>query len=62
LLHIGVGRTHARTPVILLVQDLDVHVLDAAAGELLRALTLDLSRNYEPTRRPAGRRRRTPDT
>jgi transposase InsO family protein len=34
LRHIGVGRTHARTPVFLLVQDLDVRVIDAASGEL----------------------------
>jgi hypothetical protein len=40
LFHIGVGRTHARTPVLMLVQDLDVRVVHAATGELLRALTL----------------------
>jgi transposase InsO family protein len=34
--HIGIGRTHARTHVILLVQDLDVRIVDAATGELLR--------------------------
>ena len=59
LLHIGVGRTHARTPVVLLVQDLDVRVVDAATGEILRALTLDLSRTYQPTgmrARPNGRK------
>ena len=49
LLHVGVGRTHARTPVVLLIQDLDIRVVDATTGELLRALTLDLSRNYQPT-------------
>jgi transposase InsO family protein len=54
LLHIGVGRTHARTPVVLLVQDLDVRVVDAATGELLRALTLDPSRSYQPTGRGPG--------
>jgi transposase InsO family protein len=52
--HIGVGRTHARTPVIMLVQDLDIRVVDAATGELLRALTLDPSRSYQPTGRPPG--------
>jgi hypothetical protein len=56
LLHIGVGRTHARTPVVLLVQDLDVRVVDAATGDLLRALTLDLSRSYQPTGRRPGPR------
>jgi len=54
LFHIGVGRTHARTPVILLVQDLDIRVVHASTGELLRALTLDPSRSYQPTGRPPG--------
>jgi transposase InsO family protein len=61
LLHVGVGRTHARTPVVLLVQDLDVRVIHAATGELLRALTIDLSRDYQPTGRPPGPPRRIPD-
>ena len=62
LRHIGVGRTYARTHVVVLVQDLDVRVIDAATGELLRALTLDLSKDYQPLGRPPGRPRRTPDT
>jgi len=52
--HIGVGRTHARTRVLLLVQDLDIRVINAATGELLRQLTLDPARNYQPTGRPPG--------
>jgi transposase InsO family protein len=52
--HIGVGRTHARTRVILLVQDLHVRVVDAATGELLRELTIDPRRDYQPTKRPPG--------
>jgi hypothetical protein len=36
LRHIGIGRTYAGTYVILLVQDLDVRVVHAATGELLR--------------------------
>jgi transposase InsO family protein len=39
--HIGVGRTHARTCVLLLIQDLHIRVINAATGELLRELTLD---------------------
>ncbi|MGR6967022.1 IS481 family transposase [Geodermatophilus sp. URMC 61] len=31
--HIGIGRTHAGTHVLLLVQDLHVRVIDAATGE-----------------------------
>ena len=33
LYSIGIGRTHARTRVILLVQDLHVRIIDAATGE-----------------------------
>jgi hypothetical protein len=52
--HIGVGRPHARTPVILLVQDLHVRVVAAATGELLRELIIDPRRDYQPRRLPPG--------
>ena len=52
--HIGVGRTHAGTHVLLLVQDRHVRVIDAATGELLRELTIDPTRDYQPTGRPPG--------
>jgi hypothetical protein len=52
--HIGVGRTHARTPVILLVHDLHVRVVDAATGELYRDFVLDTTRDYQPTGGPKG--------
>ena len=55
--HIGIGRTHARTPIILLVADLDIRViLNATTGEILRHLTLDPRphHDYQPTRRPPG--------
>jgi transposase InsO family protein len=54
LRHIGVGRTYARTDVILLVQDLHVTVVNAATGEVLRDLFVDPRRDYQPTGRPAG--------
>jgi transposase InsO family protein len=54
LRHIGVGRTHARTDVILLVHDLHVSVINAATGEILRDLTIDPRRDYQPTGRPPG--------
>ena len=44
--HIGLGRKHAGTRVLVLVADLDVRVL-TEDGELLRALTLDPSRDYQ---------------
>jgi transposase InsO family protein len=62
LYHIGIGRTHARTHILLLVQDLDVRIINAATGELLRQLTLDPSHNYQPTGRPPGPPPRTPRT
>ena len=52
--HIGIGRTHTGTHVLLLVQDLHVRVIDAATGELLRELTIDPTRDYQPTGRPPG--------
>ena len=48
LRHIGVGRTHSRTHVILLIQDLDVRIVNAITGELLRELTIDTTKNYNP--------------
>jgi transposase InsO family protein len=48
LRHIGIGRTHNRTHVILLIQDLDVRVINAITGELLRELTIDTTRDYQP--------------
>jgi hypothetical protein len=48
------GRTHARTHVILLVQDLHIRIVNAATGELLRELTLDPTRDYQPTGAPKG--------
>jgi transposase InsO family protein len=67
LYHIGIGRTHAGTHVLLLVQDLDIRIIHAATGELLRQLTLDPGRNYQPTGRPPGpppgtpRKRKNPE-
>jgi transposase InsO family protein len=52
LRHIGVGRTHARTRVILLVHDLHVRVVNAATGELIRELIVDPSKDYQPKNTP----------
>ena len=54
LRHIGIGRTYAGTYVLLLVHDLHVRVVHAATGQLLRDLTIDPRRDYQPTRRPPG--------
>ena len=54
LYSIGIGRTHTRTRVIVLVQDLHIRIVDAATGELLRELTLDPAKRYQGTGRPPG--------
>lgn len=45
--HIGIGRAHKGRVVKLLVADLDVRILAADTGELIRRLTLDPSRDYQ---------------
>lgn len=52
--HIGLGVEHARTPVLKLVDDLHIRIVNAATGELLRELTLDPTRDYQPLGRPPG--------
>jgi transposase InsO family protein len=52
--HIGIGRIHAGTHVIVLAHDLHVRVADANTGELLRQLTIDPTRDYQPTGAPKG--------
>jgi transposase InsO family protein len=49
--HIGLGRRHAGTRVLVLVHDLHARILNTD-GELLRELTLDPSRDYQPQPRP----------
>jgi transposase InsO family protein len=58
--HIGIGRTHATTRVLILVQDLNIRIINAATGELLRQLTLDPTRNYQPRNTPTGRPKKKP--
>jgi transposase InsO family protein len=48
LRHIGIGRPHAGTHVLLLAQDLHVRVIHATTGELLRELDIDPTRDYQP--------------
>ena len=60
--HIGIGREHARTPVLMLIQDLHVRVINAATGELIRELTIDPDKNYQPTGRPPGPQPKRPRT
>ena len=48
--HIGMGRRHAATPVLILVHDLHVRIL-TTSGQLLRDLQLDPTRDYQPQAR-----------
>ncbi len=48
LYSIGIGRTHARTRVLLLIHDRDIRIIDAATGELLREFVLDPAKRYQP--------------
>jgi hypothetical protein len=48
--HLGLGRRHAGVRVLILVADLDVRVI-TEDGELLRALRLDPSRDYQAQER-----------
>jgi hypothetical protein len=55
LLHIGLGRAWASTPVVLIVKDLHVRVVAAATGELIRELEIDPTRSYQPQTPPPKR-------
>jgi len=44
--HIGLGRRHRGTPIVLFIADRDVRIV-TEDGELLRALVLDPSRDYQ---------------
>ena len=45
--HIGVGRTHARTPILMLINGLDIRIIHATTGELIRALQLNPAVDYQ---------------
>ena len=49
--HIGIGRDHAGTRVLMLIRDLDIRIITEDTGELLRELELDPNRDYQPTGR-----------
>jgi hypothetical protein len=56
--HIGVGRTHARTPILMLINGLQIRIIHATTGELIRELILNPNLDYQarglrnPTPRP----------
>ena len=52
--HIGLGYEHNDTTVRILVHDLHITVINADTGEIIRDLTLDPTRDYQPLGRPPG--------
>lgn len=46
--HIGIGLALNRCPVLLLIHDLDITVIHATTGELIRQFTLNPDRDYQP--------------
>ena len=46
--HIGLSKRRRGTKVIVLIDDLDIRVLHHTTGTLLRKLTLDTTRDYQP--------------
>ena len=49
--HIGIGRHHARKPVLILIKDRHVRIT-APNGEVLRDFNLDPTRDYQPQPKP----------
>ena len=58
--HIGVGRHLHGTPILMLIDDLDVRVIHATTGEIIRTLTIDPNRRYHGTGKPPGPRKTKP--
>ena len=48
LYSIGLGRHLSSRPVLALIHDLEITISDATTGEILRELTLDTTRRYQP--------------
>ena len=58
--HIALGRRHAGTTVLVISAGPAIQIADAATGEILRELTLDPTRDYQPTGTPPGRTTKNP--
>ena len=46
--HIGIGHHWANTAVLMLIADLNIRIIATANGQLIRELTLDTNRDYQP--------------
>ena len=45
---VRIGRRDAHTPIMMIINDLDIRIINPTTGELLRQLTLDPARDYQP--------------
>jgi transposase InsO family protein len=52
--HIGIGRTHNGTPIIMLIHDYDIRIIHATTAEIIRTLTINPTRRYHGTGAPIG--------
>ena len=52
--HISLGVEHARTPIRMLIHDLDITVINRDTGEILRDLVLDPDKDTQPLGRRPG--------
>ncbi len=51
LRHLGIGRAHAGTPILMLIRDTHVITSDADTGEVIAEHHLDPGRDYQPPQR-----------
>ena len=49
--HLGIGREHCRTRVIMLVKDTDVTIINMTSAEILGHYTIDPNKNYQAKRK-----------
>jgi transposase InsO family protein len=52
--HIGLGARLAGTPIMLLIDDLHIRIIERHTGTLIRELILDPTRDYQPRGLPSG--------
>ncbi len=50
--HIGIGRAHKGRPIKLLIADQNIRIISLEDGQLIRELTLDPNRDYQPISQP----------
>lgn len=48
LRHLGIGRAHIGTPVLMLIHDRDVTISSMNTGQIISEFTIDPAKNYQP--------------